>query len=192
MKTQRSKASTAPKLEPEPPAPAPVPKEPEQQQQARRIFMYLNEDGSNDINNLREATKEKLENAVKATPFFQQQLEPTAMPLFGPEVIGGLYNVIGMLEARLVSWWKGVPPAIAAKAFAPTPQEIAGLTPLTSKIPEKYSSEWMKKYRDECTLLLMLSTLTLQKFELCAALMKQAAVVEMPKREEEESSVGVH
>jgi hypothetical protein len=175
----KMKTATAKKPVSDPPAaPAPAPQE---KQESRRIFMYLNADGTIDIANLREATKEKLRNAVRSTPFFQTPVgEAATLPMFGPEVIGVIYGALGAGEAWAVHKWKDIPMSVTARAFAYTPQEIALLTPLTSKIMEKYTGEWFKKYRDEAALLLMLSTLTLQKFELCSQLMHKATIVEMP------------
>lgn len=130
------------------------------------ISIPLKEDGSIDLERMRDKTKGKLKAALQSTPGLNESA-PTAtveqVYIFPPQAIHAMYAATGMLEAVLAVRFFKVPEPLAKATFAYTAQELAVLTPPTERVLTKYASEWMLKYKDEIALATLLTSITISK-----------------------------
>jgi hypothetical protein len=154
-----------------------------------KISIPLKEDGTLDLDSMRDKTTERLRAAIAGTPAFMPPASgQTVSPPIPPEMIGAFYMGVGAVESIVAQWFGKVPKHIADRVFTYTPTELTLLTPPTTRVFAKYASGWFLKYQDEIVLTGLLLSVTLSKVNACTMLMKQdrPIVVEMPQKPEDE------
>jgi hypothetical protein len=151
-----------------------------------KIAVPIKEDGTFDLDAMREATKEKLRAAIAGTPGINPPQATTPGQMFPPQVVWAMYGALGAIESMVAQRMGKVPKEIADRVFTYSPQELELLTPPTSRVLQKYAGEWLIKYQDEIALATLLTSITIAKVNASIMLSKQHSnVVEMPKKEEE-------
>jgi hypothetical protein len=129
-----------------------------------KLQVALKDDGSIDLDSMRDSTKEKLRQAISSTPgVMPASVASSSTMLFPPQVILAMYGMLGTAEAMIAQYVGKIPKEIADRVFIYTPEEIAALTPVTSRVLQKYAADWLIKYADEIALGTMLTTMTVQK-----------------------------
>lgn len=148
-----------------------------------KIAVPLNDDGSFDLDGMREKTREKLKHAIGSTPGLREEsgTPPVEVQVFPPQVVWAMYGALGAFEAMLAQRALKIPKNVADKVFMYTPEEMHLLTPPTVRVLSKYAADWMIKYQDEIALATLLTSITVAKVN---AAMQLSRVTEMPKKEE--------
>jgi hypothetical protein len=157
-----------------------------------RIAIPLRNDGSIDLDSMRESTKEKLRAAIGATPGMGSGgSAPAQVAVFPPQMVFALYGAMGAAESLVAQRVGKVPREIADRVFTYSPQEMELLVPPTSRVLQKYAAEWMIKYQDEIALAVLLTSVTMAKVNACIMLQKasQANSPEIPKKDGVEEGI---
>lgn len=144
-----------------------------------KVVLTLKEDGSIDLDSMRDSTQAKLKEALGKTPAFKQEKAPTpdvVVEVFHPEMVKGLYSLLGSIESMMAQKYGKISPDVARKVFAYTDPEIAALKGPTVRIMNKYAADWMIKYQDEITLFSLLGSMTVAKVNAAIALEKMKNV----------------
>lgn len=140
-----------------------------------KLQVALKEDGSIDLDSMRDSTKEKLRQALSATPGIYPDgaaKSEVQTQIFHPTMVAGMYSMLGAVEAMALSNLFKVPAPIARQVFTYSAEEIVALTPPTVRVLNKYATEWMVKYQDEIALASMLVAMTVTKVQSALVLTK--------------------
>lgn len=166
-----------------------------------QLSFDLNEDGSPDLEGMREGTKRKVAEFFQdpkiASAFGARTVEATPPPNFFPTLpnekyptaIGSLYNVLGMLETLSAQLFFKIPGPVAQRAFMYTEMEKEALAVPTVKVLNKHMPDWMIRYYDEIMLGSMLLSMTMAKVQFALALKAQFAnTSQVPRQEQSEEN----
>jgi hypothetical protein len=156
-----------------------------------QLSFDLKPDGSPDFSSMREKTKERMRD-VFSNPLLGEQLGIRTLPppsdVFHPSMISGMYDMLGTIEQSLFPmFFPKVSEHIWKRVFTYTPEEKAALVPPTTRVINKYASEWMIRWQDEIMLATLLVTITTAKVNAAVMLSRMnhpQPVSEMPKPEE--------
>jgi len=86
-------------------------------------------------------------------------------PAFTRSQIGGMYAVLGEMEAQAFCLLnRGVPLEFAREVFAYSSGELDELVDPTAAVLDKYSNEWVREHSAELSLLLVLASIHQRKF----------------------------
>jgi len=152
-------AAPAPQVEPFPP----------KDQERRQFAIYYGPDGKPDLTKLRASTRENLK-AIMQDKALADALGIGAerkADLISPEVIGQLYDGLGMIEAVAASKALSIPPEKSQAIFTYSAVEKALLVPPTAAILAKYAPGILEKYGDEITLAVLLCSISYAKVDAC-------------------------
>lgn len=203
MKTKNRQTRTQPATETFTVGPDPVstPEEVSNGHKKDRLqFAFdLDEKGIPDFSSMREGTRKKVReifnnpefaNAVGAKPASAPQPQ-----IFHPIMIGGMYDVIGAIEATIIpKIFKECSPIVAKQVFTYTAEEKAALEGPTIRVLNKYVAEWMIRFQDEIALAMILTSLTITKVNAAIMLSKMNQgrtvdnVTEMPLKDGDEET----
>ena len=179
MKTKKPISPKPEKFESPGPEPVKVAQERESGNGYRpgsRIQFNLNEDGSIDLDSMRDKTLERLRAAIGSTPGIRTEVQ-TATPvmLFPPPVIHAMYQSISLIETMIAPRF-GISPVVAKNVFTFTPEELSSLTPLTARVLQKHMSQWMLTWQEELMLGSLLLSMTVSKINAAITLMRMSQV----------------
>jgi hypothetical protein len=193
MKTKRK--VEAPKEAPKAEVPAPIPALiPEEKKKERfQLSFDINEDGSPDLSSLRESTREKVKQFFgnpKIAELFDVKPQQPEVQVFHPAMIGGMYDLVGVLEAWAVEKYWAIPQPICKHVFTYSPEEKRALEGPTVRVLNKYAADWMIKYQDEISLATLLASITIAKINAAKLIAKREAanITEMPRQEKNQDS----
>jgi hypothetical protein len=155
----------------------------------------VDESGSPDFSSMRDKTKERVKQFFTDPKIAEQfGARPGAaapeVQIFHPAMVSGLYDMLGAIEATVAQRYGKIPQHIAKQVFTYTPAEKDALAGPTVRVLNKYAAEWMIRFQDEIALATILISLTVAKVNAAITLskMSQGQSVEMPKKEESEST----
>jgi hypothetical protein len=155
-----------------------------------KLQVSLKEDGSIDWDTMRESTKEKVKQMIRSSGIPGNGVQAEAQ-MFNPQMVSGMYDMLGAIEATVAQRFGKIPPHIAKQVFTYTSAEKQSLEGPTIRVLNKYIPDWMIKYQDEIALASTLIALTTAKVNAAITLAKisQAQSVEMPKKEEVDPNI---
>lgn len=131
-----------------PEAGEPVSSEVSEDKKSRKVLTIpLNDDGTANLEGMRDSTNEKLRKALGVESI-------SATPTFSVEDVSFLYDGLGGIESWFFVKFFGVPQDLA-NVFLYTPQDKEALGPPTAKLAAKYLPA-MYKYKDEAALVMAL------------------------------------
>ena len=170
------KPETKPETKPEEPVPI--------DQKRETIGYFLTPDGDIDIDRMNRPNIEKLRQLFN-TPSVQKNIlkvdappEPPKEPALPPVMIEKMYDAFSMLEVALATRVFKIDGEVAERVLPFNQKEKALLVPATTVVVDKYSGDWLKKYKDEVFLATMLLSIISTKI---VQLRLQLALLERQK-----------
>lgn len=146
---------------------------PRERKKENRLNLTLTPDGYLDLDALRDSSRPKVLRALEHGSVRRQlELPPApaagssstkADPFFTPAQMGQVLDVFGMIQMVVAQRVWGVDEATARAIVPYTRDEKTLIAPSLANIANKRSPEWLKKYADEITLVMMLGSITGQK-----------------------------
>lgn len=144
--------------------------EEDNQKVGQKLIIPLKEDGTVDLERMRESTKQRLFQAVAGLEAqAEEDLAEQARAL--KAVVPAIYKVLGTIEGLVASWVTKVPREEAIRIFDYGPGEIQALSEPTANILAKHASN-IAAYKDEISLALILTAIHQEKI---------AAIMELKK-----------
>lgn len=154
---------------------------PERQSPSRpgsRISLQLDEAGRPDWERMRESNREETKKVLTAwlTDAKLQSdlgLSKPIIEVVTPASASALYDAIGRVEAVIAPKITGMPPDIAQMVFRYSDEEKQLLGGPTAVVINKWCPLWLTKFQEEIALAMLLTSITVAKFQLAKQLFDQ-------------------
>lgn len=137
----------------------------------RNFVLRIDDDGNLDMSSMRERTKEQLKTLLR-DPQIISMMGTGPQPkeisrMFEPEWAGTLLDGLMVVEQIVVQKMTKLPSEICSKAFKLTASEREMASPILAKIVDKYVDKYkidfVKEFKEEIVLVIMLSAMTKTK-----------------------------
>jgi len=145
-----------------------------------RFTLNVTPEGKIDFSRMQTSTREKLR-AMFADPAVAEALgmsgaaAPGIVDVIPPGMVAGMWDMFGKLQQLVMPlFFPKVKPDIWTQVFIYSPEEKAQLIPPTTRVLNKYATEWMIKYQDELLLAGLFLTITFAKINMAITLQKMA------------------